>query len=301
MRKCLLCLVGASIVIPHVFCQYYFYDANHLEPEWRMEAGLSAGFMNCSTDLGGNKGNGKKFLKDVNWKYSKPSGGIYFSITHHDLVGIRFAFTAGSITANDSILKTKDHPATLRYMRNLHFRSRILEWSTTMEFHPFYLSPSASPQVSPYVLLGIGFFRFEPKAYIDGHWASLQPLHTEGQGFMEYPKRMEYKLRQINIPLGFGAKYDLSNLLAVRVEFEYRILCTDYLDDVSQQYIDPSLFYKYFPSEKAEQAQRLSDRTGEIDPAHQSKPGAIRGNPENKDAYFSFNLKLGLILNRKKL
>ena len=170
-----------------------------------------------------------------------------------------------------------------------------------MEFHPFYLDATSNPEISPYFLLGLGVFHFEPQAYIDGYWTSLQPLHTEGQGFIEYPKRMEYKLTQINIPLGLGAKYDLSDLLVLRVEFEYRILCTDYLDDVSQQYIDPALFYKYFPSEKAKLAERLSDRSGEIDPLHQTKPGAIRGNPDNKDAYFSFNIKLGLILNRKKM
>ena len=301
MKNCLLCLVGVWMVLPQAISQYYFYDANHLEPEWRIEAGVSFGLMNCLTDLGGNKGNGSKLLKDVNWKYSKPSGGLYFSITHHDLIGIRLAFTAGSIAASDSILKGKAQPATLRYLRNLHFKSRILEWNIIMEIHPFYLKSNSNPEVSPYFLWGLGFFRFEPQAYIDGYWTSLQPLHTEGQGFIEYPKRVDYKLRQINIPLGLGAKYDVSDLLVLRMEFEYRILCTDYLDDVSQQYIDPALFYKYFPSEKAKLAERLSDRSGEIDPLHQTKPGAIRGNPDNKDAYFSFNIKLGLILNRKKM
>ena len=301
MRKYLLCLVGASFAIPHVFCQYYFYDANHLEPEWRIETGVSVGLMNCVTDLGGKKGNGKKFLQDVNWRLSKPALGVYASVTYHDYLGIRISFSQGSVTANDSVLKGKSHPASLRYNRNLHFRSKIVDWSAAMEFHPIYLLQNANPKVSPYILFGVGYFRFEPKAYLDGSWISLQPLHTEGQGFKEYPKRVAYKLRQANIPLGLGAKYELSNLLVCRMEFEYRILFTDYLDDVSQNYIHPSLFYKYFVDKKAELAHRLADRSGEIDPSHQTKPEAIRGNPANRDAYFSFTIKLGFILNRRKL
>jgi Domain of unknown function (DUF6089) len=301
MRKCLLCLVGASFAIPHVFCQYYFYDANHLEPEWRIETGVSIGLMNCLTDLGGKKGNGRKFLQDVNWKLSRPVGGLYLSITYHDYLGIRMSFIQGSVTANDSVLKGKNYPASLRYNRNLHFRSKIAEWNAVMEFHPLYLQQSKSPNVSPYLSLGFGYFCFEPEAYLDGSWISLQPLHTEGQGFREYPKRVEYKTRQGNIPLGLGAKYDLSNLLVCRIEFEYRILFTDYLDDVSQNYIDPSLFYKYFPDQKAVLAQRLADRSGEIDPSRQTKPEAMRGNAGNKDTYFSFTMKLGFILNRKRI
>ena len=35
-------------------------------------------------------------------------------------------------------------------------------------------------------------------------------LHTEGEGFAEYPDRKEYKLKQINFPVGAGIKYKIA-------------------------------------------------------------------------------------------
>jgi hypothetical protein len=46
--------------------QYYFYDNNYYETPILFELGASVGVMNCLTDLGGGKGVGKKFVKDVN-------------------------------------------------------------------------------------------------------------------------------------------------------------------------------------------------------------------------------------------
>ena len=301
MSKNFCCLLVVPFLCARVFSQYYFYDANRLEPDWRMETGIQLGIMNCLTDLGGQKGNGKKFLRDVNWSCSKLSAGWYFSVTRRDFFGLRFAFAIGAVEAYDSLLKEKGHPATLRYKRNLHFKSKISEWTTAVEFHPLFLWSNAIPRVSPYCILGIGIFKFDPEARLNGEWIKLRPLRTEGQGFKEYPDRVEYKQTQLHIPIGMGAKYELSDVMVCRIEFEYRILHTDYLDDVSRQYIDPILFYKYLPADKAELAHRLSDRSAEIDPIHQTKPAAIRGNATNNDAYFSVNLKLGFILNRKKL
>src|SRR5215831_18919351 len=75
MKKCLLCLGAGLLFSACLNSQYYFYDATHLEPEWRFETGISPGLMNCLTDLGGHKGNGKKFLGDVNWKTTQPCAG----------------------------------------------------------------------------------------------------------------------------------------------------------------------------------------------------------------------------------
>src|SRR6185369_17217569 len=83
MKKCWLCLVAQLFCFVCLRAQYYFYDANHLEPEWRWETGMNLGWMNCLTDLGGGPGNGKKFIKDINWKNGKLCGGVFVSITHH--------------------------------------------------------------------------------------------------------------------------------------------------------------------------------------------------------------------------
>jgi hypothetical protein len=80
----------------------------------------------------------------------------------------------------------------------------------------------------------------------------------------------------------------------------YRILSTDYLDDVSSNYIDPKLYHQYFQPAKATLAGRLADRQQELNPWHSTIAGSVRGNPRDNDAYFSFNLKLSAVLNRKR-
>ena len=301
MKKCLLCFCVGLVCHADLNSQYYFYDATHLEPAWRLEAGASVGIMNCLTDLGGHKGNGNKFIKDVNWNASRFCSSLFLEVMHRDLIGVRLEYIWGNVTACDSVLKSDASAAALRYQRNLHFQSKTRECAALIECHPLLLFQSNIPAVSPYFIGGIGYFHFEPKAYLENAWISLQPLHTEGQGFIEYPKRTEYSLKQIEFPLGAGLKYDLSRWGMFRIEFLYRLLVTDYLDDVSTNYIEPSLFYKYYPADKARIATLLADRTGEIDPSHQTALGSIRGNPNNNDAFFSFSCRLSIVLNRKRI
>ena len=301
MKKCLLCLGLGLICHLRMNGQYYFYDANHLEPRWRWEAGVSVGLMNCLTDLGGQKGNGKKFIKDVNWGASHVCSDFFVQVMHQDIIGFRMECGWGSVTACDSILKNDQSVAALRYQRNLHFQSTIAECKFLVEWHPLTMTQAEVPLLSPYLMIGLGCFHFEPKAYLENTWISLKPMHTEGQGFTEYPGRNEYRLTEIEFPCGIGLKYEFSRWAMIRIEFLYRLLTTDYLDDVSTSYIDPSLFYKYMSPRDAITAASLADRTGEIDSFHQTAPGAIRGNPHNNDAFFSFNLKLSVVLNRKRI
>jgi len=290
----MLCCYACSI------SQYYFYDGKHLEPEWRWETGISIGWMNCLTDLGGRKGNGKKFIKDVNWRNGEACAGLFISTTHRDVVGIRMEWTIGEVRAFDSILKNEESTASLRYERNLQFRSSINELCVLAEFFPLSISAPSLNSFSPYFIFGIGYFHFQPQAYYDGKWINLEPLHTEGQGFIECPEAKQYKLQQFIFPIGCGLKYEISALMNAKLELSYRILMTDYLDDVSTKYIDPSLFNRHFPPATAELARKLADRTVELDPSHQTQPNEIRGNPKNKDAYFSIELKCGFVLNRKR-
>lgn len=257
------------------------------------EIGASIGAMNAYTDIGGNEGVGAKFFKDYNFKTTQLCGGIYFGVKYRNYIGLRLEGTLGSVKGYDSILPPNDSQE--RFLRNLSYRSKIAELSLIAEFHPIEaFTENRDPLISPYLLGGIGFFHFNPQANLNGAWINLQPLSTEGQGFAEYPDRKVYSLNQFNIPLGLGARYNISDLINVKLEFQYRFLFTDYLDDVSTKYIDPALFSKYYSGADLQNALLLNDR---------SKPGAqtahidgIRGSSKYKDAYFSLNLKIGFAL-----
>lgn len=154
------------------------------------------------------------------------------------------------------------------------------------------------PLVNPYVFGGLGSFSFSPETYFNNGWVNVSQLHTEGEGFAEYPDRKVYKLTQLNMPLGLGLQYEVSPVLNCHIEVIYRKLWTDYLDDVSKTYIDPVLFYHHLPAQKAKLASKLADRRLSNDPVNNM--GNIRGNEKDMDAYFSVVIKIGFVLGRQK-
>ncbi|MBC7902088.1 MAG: hypothetical protein H7Y27_01635 [Gemmatimonadaceae bacterium] len=286
---CLLC----CLLLPTVLAAQD-YDGDLLWP-WRMELGFSVGAMNCLTDLGGKKGNGRRFLKDVNWGYSRPCGGLFFSVRRKGIVALRLQCLRGSVMADDKILKGV--AGSGRYLRNLHFRSRVREWLGLLELSPVeWLMPEYWTSVSPYFIGGVGKFSFSPEARLGDRWVALSPLRTEGQGFEEYAARKPYGLNVWVIPVGFGLRH-FSGRCSFGMEFFYRFTRTDYLDDVSRSYIDDRLFSKYLNAESAALAMVLADRSREVG-AVVNAVGSRRGNPANNDGYFSIELRFGLTVNR---
>jgi Outer membrane protein beta-barrel domain len=283
--------------------QYYFYNENYYERDVNFEVGGSVGFMNCLTDLGGKKGIGKGFIKDLNGKNHNLSFGIFATATYRYVFGVRLEATFGKIEAADSVLKPVAPTTFGRYERNLSFRSPITEIQLSMEFHPVYLKvdyDKEPPLISPYLIGGIGYFNFNPQAKLGNQWYDLKPLRLEGQGFTEYPTRKEYKLSQMNMAFGFGLKYEMSQAMNARLEIVHRKLYTDYLDDVSTRYINPNLFANYLTPTQAAIARQLHDRQGELTPSHTTKPNNQRGDPKDNDSYFSMQAKISFVIGRLK-
>lgn len=295
-----------TVSVEKATAQYYFYDNNYYDNPLIFEVGGSVGVMNCLTDLGGNKGVGKKFVKDLNLGKTNFAGSIYLCATYQYMFALRLEATFGQVKADDKVLAKVKETTFGRYERNLNFKSRITDFMLAFEAHPLYIFNSNKedkepPLFSPYLLAGVGFFSFKPQTTINNRTVDLQPLSTEGQGFAEYPDRKPYKLNQVSIPFGAGIKYDLSSTLNIKAEFVYRKLNTDYLDDVSSTYIDPTLYANYFTGAKLTNALLLNDRQYELDPSHITNEGDQRGNSKDKDAYFTFGIKLGYTFGREKI
>ena len=300
-------LLILSCVTYSLKAQTYFYNNDYYDNPITFEAGISVGPMNSLTDIGGRRGRGERGAKDLNIKSTTLYGSIYADAIYNHFLALRIEATVGKVKSHDSLLESVKKSAAIgRYTRNLSFRSPIYEISLTAEFHPieFYktFDPESYPSsLSPYLIGGIGYFHFNPQARLNSDWIDLQPLHTEGEGFDEYPDRKEYKLNQFNVPLGVGISYDLSPKFNLRLEYITRQLFTDYLDDVHSKYIDPSLFSKYLSGTKLTQALILNNR-GRADalPSETTaRPGGKRGTPLNNDAYFSINFKVGFVFGRE--
>ena len=221
------------------------------------------GFANYQGDLK---------AKSISFSQGKlfASLGARYDFSEH--ISARSYFSLTSLQADDK----KGTPVMQE--RNLNFKTKVFDWELTGQYSLFSFNDK---WWSPYVFAGIGFFHFKPYTTDPGGAkVFLQPLSTEGQGFAAGVK--PYKLMQIHIPLGIGAEYSLNEDMRLGVEIGYRKIFTDYLDDVSGEYIDEALLL----AERGAQAVELAWRGDEKGGPPYPPAGTVRGNPKYNDGYY---------------
>lgn len=222
--------------------------------------------------------------------------GDYIDAKPNINLGIQHFFhphIAGRAELNWFRLKGDDSDSDFsgKIKRNLSFRSDNFELNVVGIINAF---PQGGrfyqrPQFNPYGFIGIGALYFNPKAMVPatdwsgnsladaGEYVALQPLKTEG---------VDYSRFALVIPFGIGVKYKVNPFFNIAIEGGYRLTFTDYLDDVST-------VYQLHSSIDDPLTQALADRRHEIDlPPLGLEENHIRGNPDNNDGYFLFNIKV---------
>jgi hypothetical protein len=268
------------------------------ESSSHFEGGITVGPSNFLGDLGGNMGKGTTFIKDNNIQMTKLTIGGFVSYHPNELISFRFALNFGTLEGDDAVINRKGGYEEARKNRNSNFRSKFSEALLLGEIYPtIFLESDPTDnwrKFRPYAVVGIGGFKYNPEGYdpVSNQWVALRPLRTEGQGFAEFPDRKEYKLMQMNIPMGVGVKYFLSDNVNLSFEIIHRKTFTDYIDDVSTSYIDPALFNTYLPVNEAQLAARMANKS--LNGVY--GPGMKRGTRTNNDAYYSAGFKLGFRL-----
>src|SRR5690242_6200154 len=152
--------------------------------------------------------------------------GAQYDLTEH--LTARSYFTLTSLKADD-----KKGTASMQ-QRNLNFQTKLFDWELTAQYNLFSLNDH---WWTPYLFAGIGLYHYNPYTKDEsGKKVFLKPLGTEGQGFR--PGITDYKLTGFSLPLGMGFSYALNEDMRLGLEFGYRKIFTDYLDDVSNSYAD---------------------------------------------------------------
>ncbi len=264
----------------------------------KFEVGLGFGPMFFLGDLGGSAGIGRGFLKDLDFPLTKFSKMIYANYYPAEWLGFRLALNHGQLSGSDAQAPNKGGDEIFRIERNLSFKSSVLEAYVAAEVYPtvfFEQYDGLQGKLRPYGLIGVGAYKFNPKAKLNNQWVELQPLRLEGQGLIDGKK--EYKLTQAEIPMGLGFKYFIRENLYVGMELLHRKLFTDYVDDVSTTYPDPIIFNS-LPAANIAKARQLFYRGDEL-PQSRQRPGINeqRGDPKDNDAFFSTILRFGWRLN----
>ena len=127
-----------------------------------------------------------------------------------------------------------------------------------------------------------------------GNWQPLQPLGTEGQGWFEEVEN--YLTWGVAVPYGIGIKGTLGEAMSLQLEWGARKVWTDYLDDVSTVYMNPSLLREARGQTAVEFADRAEDRELAVG---QSIAGLQRGDPGRADRYGYFLVSLGFRVSKK--
>ncbi|MDF1866309.1 MAG: DUF6089 family protein [Saprospiraceae bacterium] len=183
-------------------------------------------------------------------------------------LSVKASLTKGTIASDDADSKFEE----IR-MRNLNFRSDIIELSVTGEWNLIPFAIREEKTASPYLFLGLGGYYFNPQAQWKGEWHNLHDLHTE---------RQDYSRLQLAVPFGLGFKFNMSYKVNFGLEFGVRKTFTDYLDDVSTNY--PDILEM---QQENTLAAILSYRTPEYTGMFTENPvGQARGDAQNNDWYF---------------
>lgn len=264
-RKILLFCIGIII-----FCRISFAQKLYLN--------TLGGFANYAGDI---------TQASFTLKESHPAFGVGISFFLSNKFSIRGEFNSAFITGDD-----KNNKKQGIIDRNLNFSTKISELNVRVEYD--YLSIEKSP-ITPYSFLGIASFKFSPYTYDDNNVkVSLRNLSTEGQGLPQYPNRNMYKLSESAIIYGSGIKYHFNDDLNISFELGYRKTSTDYLDDVSTNYVDENILL----AERGALAVALAWRGDEkTNPQAYPVDGASRGNPRAKDYYYFGQIRLAFRLN----
>jgi hypothetical protein len=224
--------------------------------------GLSLNTMNYFGDITPTP---SRFSTDVS--FTKTGIGLTYSKVFHPQSAWRAAINYGAIGGDDFKADNSSPPSQYLYLRNLHFRNRILEVSWGLEINLIPNTGGANNRfpLNPYIFLGIAAFKHNPQAKAPefdltgrplaeaGEWVDLQPQGTEGQNLAG---RKPYSLIQVAIPIGLGVKVRLPDDWDLNFEVGFRQLFTDYIDDVGGAYPNLSAL-------DSELARALSERSGE--------------------------------------
>ncbi len=120
-----------------------------------------------------------------------------------------------------------------------------------------------------------------------------------GQSLGELAGRKKYSYSHLGFPMGFGFRFGLSRLLTLSAEFGYYYFLTDFLDDVSDQYVTINDLEKLYPNnpEMQQMALYMSDPTGYGTTGYPGPATSPRGNPDKNDAYSFINVELAYKIN----
>ena len=256
--------------------------------QFHWDIGGTLGASNYLGDIGGKDQTRRDFVADLKFSQTHIAGSIFARYKVSQNFSMRSAFTYGRISGNDAL---STNPG--RAGRNLSFRNDLLELSATGEFCFLRIMDVGhgyryTNDFKAYVFGGVAGLYSNPKAEYMGKWYALQPLRTENVAYNRF---------QLALPAGAGFYYTIDKQQRIGWELGWRTTFTDYLDDISTVYADPSGMSQ-IGSKLANRNDELQPYTAGSDlPAPQNyDPGSKRGDPTHNDSYMFSSVNYSYVI-----
>lgn len=216
--------------------------------------------------------------------------GGFYRYNVNSRVGVRFQIIQGTVEAWD---EDSNNPWCVN--RNLHFRNTMIEYSISGEINYIdHVLGNPKHRLTGFLTAGLAYYSHDPEGMDSfGNWHPLQPMGTEGQGWIEGVEN--YKLGGVAMPFGMGFKVNLGTIMSFQMEWGMRKTWTDYLDDVSTSYVNNNALRL----EKGELSVELADRIIDLPEGVDSSEGLQRGDPGRNDKYGYFLASVSFRVSKK--
>ncbi len=232
MRK--LLLLAVIVLAPVIGEAQYFWDF-----------GGGVGVANILGDMGGKELTRRDFVADLKFQETRQAASGFARYKISSMFSIKAGINYQCLRGADSL---STNPG--RYYRNLSMRNYTWEASATCQFFFYEVNDLGhtyryKDNFRAYIGLGIGGLYHNPKAFYNGEWVKLRPLMTENH---------KYTKITFDIPAEVGFYFTINKYYRIGWNLNWRTTFTDYLDDISTSYADPSTL-------SSPLAVALSDRT----------------------------------------
>lgn len=280
--------------------------------------------------------------------FTRPGMGGIIGYRMNPFMSARASVNWYRVSGSDFTADLSEDGAITRYARNLSFRNDIFEISGGIEIDLLPNRGGSNSRVpfTPFIFIGGAVYNHTPKGQVPdydthnldyvfsdptsspastefsnaGDWVNLRQLGTEGQNISGTGVE-PYSSLELSVPVAIGVRLRLPSQFDAAIEFGYRHIFTDYIDDVSGDYVDLTLFDDPLARAMSDRSLEHRDvRSGDFRDltAVQNATGAvyigdgvrrlpgygtnsdasgrtIRGNPDDNDKIFVTQIRLTYI------
>ncbi len=264
--------------------------------QYLTDYGFSVGASNYLGDIGGGEGTRRDFVMDMKFNATRWNLGGFYRYRISPKFGIKGTLNYIRLSGDDA---NTTYP--YRRGRNLNFKNDMFELAAIGELYIYKVNDVGgtgryTSDFNLYLFAGAGLFYSNPKGQdANGEWIALQPLQTEG---------VEYGKFNFTIPTGVGFYYTINRKYRLGMEIGWRTTFTDYIDDVSTEYIahtDPTAAAMANKTNQGVINQIAIDNPDaeKLPKVTTYQPGRKRGDSSHNDSYLTATVNFSWAIRSK--